>query len=107
MKREIIIQKQSLRFKRWARVRYASFCSLGRQVSIGSLRADMCDKSLQKQFAIILGEQFRVFSEESCLLHQEASDCLLSFGESQTVVFIQKELMADVSLAEANPAIFI
>ena len=37
-----------VRFRRWSRKRYASFCSLGRQVTIGTLSADIADASLRK-----------------------------------------------------------
>lgn len=54
-----------LRFKRWARVKYAAFCSLGRQISIGCLRADMCDCSLQKQdFSFEVEQKNQVFDAD-------------------------------------------
>lgn len=42
-----------LRFTRWSRAGYAAFCSLGKCVSIGALRADMGDRSLEKQVGFV------------------------------------------------------
>ena len=39
----------SLRFRRWSHKRYAAFVSLGREVTIGSLKKRVADQSLRKQ----------------------------------------------------------
>ena len=38
-----------IRFRRWSRKAYASFCSLGKCVTIGCLRKGIADASLEKQ----------------------------------------------------------
>lgn len=41
--------KQMIRFRRWSRKGYAMFCSLGKCVTIGSLKKGIADISLGKQ----------------------------------------------------------
>lgn len=43
--------RYSIRFRRWSRKAYAAFASLGKYVTIGSLRKSVADRSLSKQKA--------------------------------------------------------
>lgn len=42
----------TLRFRRWSRKSYATFVSIGRNVTIGCLRKNVADRSLRKQDAV-------------------------------------------------------
>ncbi|MGL4781658.1 MAG: hypothetical protein ACRCXN_12645 [Bacteroidales bacterium] len=44
------ILHSSIRFRRWTRKRYATFCSLGKVISIGHLRCGIAEQSLLKQY---------------------------------------------------------
>lgn len=44
-----------LRFRRWCRKGYAVFCSLGKCVTIGTLKKGIADRSLGKQAVCTLG----------------------------------------------------
>lgn len=48
--------RQAIRFRRWSRKRCASFCSLGRVVTIGSVKKGIVEASLGKQQGIILSD---------------------------------------------------
>lgn len=70
------ISPRYLRFRRWNRHNYSTFCSIGRCVNIGCVRKEIADKSLKKgQFVIIHDKDStdRYFEEqepqwrESCL----------------------------------------
>lgn len=44
--------RHTIRFRRWSRKAYAAFASIGRCVTIGSLRKSVADSSLSKQKAV-------------------------------------------------------
>lgn len=44
------ILHNGIRFRRWTRKRYATFCSLGKVISIGHLRCGIAEQSLLKQY---------------------------------------------------------
>lgn len=48
--------KQTIRFRRWSRKRYAAFGSLGRVVTIGCVKKGIVDASLGKQLGVILSD---------------------------------------------------
>jgi hypothetical protein len=52
MKQTNAIQKVAIRFRRWSRGGYAAFASLGKNVTIGCLSAEISDVSLLKQIAL-------------------------------------------------------
>ncbi len=56
--------KQSLvlRFRRWSRAKYAAFCSLSKNVSIGQLKVSIADSSLKKSNSISFASVISAFS---------------------------------------------
>lgn len=46
----------AIRFRRWSRKRYAMFCSVGRQVTIGMLSKSVTEASLGKQRGVMTTE---------------------------------------------------
>ena len=56
--------KQSLvlRFRRWSRAKYAAFCSLSKNVSIGQLKVSIADSSLKKSNSISFANVISAFS---------------------------------------------
>lgn len=61
--------KQGIRFRRWSRKGYAMFFSLGKCVTIGSLKKGIADVSLGKQANICLS-----FSVCPSVTEEEAED---------------------------------
>ena len=94
-----------LRFRRWSRAKYAIFCSLGRQVSIGRLSVDVCNASLLKQPArtistglsgVVLSALFSLSVVDDAAAQP---DTLLTVPLSEVEVFAQRQqqLGADLS----------
>ncbi len=54
----------ALRFKRWSRSAYASFCSIGREVSIGQLSVEIAECAMRKSEGILLDIQQIILSYE-------------------------------------------
>ena len=54
-------------FRRWNRHNYATFCSIGKCVNIGSVRKEIADKSLKKGLSItstdtVVGHLLTIYS---------------------------------------------
>ena len=48
MDKAILHNSQKLIFRQWSRKKYAIFASLGKEVSIGHVDVDICDKAINK-----------------------------------------------------------
>lgn len=64
MKTRRLTHSVTLRFRRWCRKGYAAFSSLGQKVSIGCLRADLCNRSLSKQTHVCALDKLSEFDKE-------------------------------------------
>ena len=64
--------KSVLRFRRWSRMRYAAFCSVGRVVTIGNLRKSIVEASLNKQHGVVLTDRMILGNSDCCIAYDES-----------------------------------
>ena len=90
--------KQMIRFRRWSRKRYAMFCSLGKCVTIGTLKKGVTDVSLGKQANICTSGSVCLPVEED-RAEDEAEEALNPFENMLQMFSIQSQQAVEVGHA--------
>lgn len=102
MNKQALHKRTVIRFRYWSRKEYAVFASLGKNVTIGSLRKNVVEQSLTKQ--IVPGESC-VGTSIVTICELQESDVILSLVEERPEQ--QWPMIWVKATAEAAPAYII
>ncbi|HIX27866.1 MAG TPA: hypothetical protein H9859_09605 [Candidatus Barnesiella excrementigallinarum] len=104
MRFAVPILPRSLRFRRWNRHSYSTFCSIGKCVNIGNVRKEIADKSLKKgrtfiavdnnsswQYSEERESRFREIGEEIGALVSMVSPLLFTTNQNQSAPLAGEE----------------
>ena len=94
-----LLHHRSIRFRRFARKRYAAFASLHREVSIGRLSVAVCDQALLKSGRSVEMESIDALSGSDVSVGADADEPVRQMA--QTMLLTEHALTANQTILHA------